>query len=112
MFDCSCFATTVTQVESCFATTVKHVQSGLLIKILPICFSSEGIAGHQFQNTEFPQSVFRLVSREFLDQHTTPLGDHMLIFVNFLKTGNGYANRNKKVPSGISGDLLQNIFCP
>ena len=101
MFDCNCKA-----------TAVKHVQSGLLIKFLPICFSSEGIAGHQFQNTEFPQSVFRLISKESLDQHTTPLGDHMPIYVNLLKTGNSHANRNKKESSGISGDLLHNIFCP
>lgn len=51
--------------------------SGLLIKILPMCISLKGIAGHQFQNTEFPQRVFRLISRESLDQHITPLGDHM-----------------------------------
>lgn len=47
---------------------------GLLMKILPICISSKGIAGHQFQNTEFSQSVFRLISRESLNQHNTPLG--------------------------------------
>ena len=46
---------------------------------------------------------------ESLDQHITPLGNHMPIYVNFLKTGNGYASRNEKVSYGISGDLQQNI---
>ena len=80
MFDCSYFASYV---------------SGLLIKFLPIGISSESISGRQFQNTGFPWPVFRLISRESLDQHITPLGDHMPIYVDFLKTGDDYANRNK-----------------
>ena len=68
MFDCSCFASYL---------------SGLPIKILPVCISLEGITGHQFQNTGFPHSVFSLISRESFDQHITPLGDHMPIYVNF-----------------------------
>ena len=89
MFDCSCCTSFL---------------SGLLIKILSISISSEGIVGHQLQNTGFPWPVFRLISRESLDQHITPLGDHVSIYVNFLKTGDGYANRNE-VSYGISGDL-------
>ena len=49
---------------------------------------------------------------ESLDQHITPLGNHMPINVNFMETGNGYSNRNKKVSYEISGYLQQNIFCP
>ena len=79
--------------------------SGLFIIILPVFISLEGIAGNTFQNAGFPQPVFRLISRESLDQHITPLGDHVPIYVNFLKTGDGYAKRNKKVSYGILVDL-------
>ena len=43
-----------------------------------------------------------------MDQPIIPLGDHMPIYVNFLKTGDGYAIRNKKMSYEISGDLQQN----
>ena len=78
MFDCSCFASL-----------------RFAYQILPIGISSESISGSQFQNTGFPWPVFRLISMESLDQHITPLGDHVPIYVDFLKTGDGYTNRNK-----------------
>ena len=60
--------------------------------------------------TQFPWTVFRLISMESLDQRVTPLGNYMPIYVNFLETGNGYADRNRKVFYGILGDLQQTYF--
>lgn len=51
-----------------------------------------------------------MIVREAFDQYITPLGDHMPIDFNFLKTGNDYAIRNKEVSYGISEDLPQNHF--
>lgn len=47
---------------------------------------------------------------ESLDQRVTPLGNYMPIYVNFLETGNSYADRNRKVFYGILGDLQQTYF--